>query len=1138
MVRRAEKAKMKSLKGIIIGLGLFALPIILQAQLAVSSTSTAETSSSDSIVTLTAEAQGLELVAREDLPKTGTFWLVTAGLGTGAMMPLPCPPTDASLPVFQMASGQFLVDGTKGQITLNSKQASIMTTESALAAQADAVVSLIEQVQGAQLMRDMTMMFGMDMELDSGGGMSLPLFAMYDPDQLWLEITNLTGGLIHAQLHNATNQVYAIWSTTDLLLPWQVESELWPDTNQTSVLPFTLPTLNRESLFLRAEDWTGKDSNADGVPDWWTWQYFGDFNVAATNDFDGDGIDNGTEYANGTDPNNITFTVRLGNRHFNTTNATGSFSVAAGTPSYAAVLVDDSNFDNAIWQPYDGNIHLNLGPADGACEVFLGLKGRAPESTPTWLGTTVYLERTVPTLIITNPAITTLALPYIQLQGWASKPLATVTYDLSNAVGAVTGQVGHVTGQFLDTNSLTFTTNYFQCFDVPLAEGANQITVHGTDLAGNIGSVTATFTLDYSNATNPPVISLAWPADGMRIGQDNITVHGTLSDPTASIRLQVTDGNATNEIAGVVERDGHFWIENVPLGGTNLLTLTATDVRTNTASMSLNMATDLSAGFSMAPVTDDLWAGTVTVQGTITGSNATVTVNSIIATNHGDGTWTAYNVPNPTGNMAVFAAQLTTPTQTNAVQLAVTKPAALKLVSATYDDEWTTIVGAAPFGTLKKKTIWHWTRGKGGSWHGATTVEPLGGGTPYVEWDADAAIQADGSVGDAHFTDTAGNDYWDAFPGVATWQSDFAQEVGALKVVRPGNGYYDSCYWNQRSGQADWELHTGGLSKANLKSLFVLTASALVEAGVNIQSGYLLEAGTNAPGPDITDIGEQLDADYVACKLLPDGATVSAPITAKAPLAKETGGQTKYKLVHQVVCVALGNTNLNRTTIGIREFVNLSGMPLGTAWTLSGDGVIWTNADGSAQYIAPASPTTATITATYKSTMQSVTFSVIPPSSIVAVAYTSNPNGEADTNGTLMGEYTSFTDVIGPTNVSFSNVNFRELQSSNEIIIWPDGKTNVVTYAMTTNAFQVSCDNTFPDGIGFPFVPTSHLYNGTNYMDFTFSSSWHDQYQDDNGNWVSFAPLTATWEFKGSDKKCRVTYLGVPADWQGPFSEP
>ena len=44
------------------------------------------------------------------------------------------------------------------------------------------------------------------------------------------------------------------------------------------------------------------DLDVDTLPDWWEWQEFGTLDQTATTDYDGDGEDNGTEYANGTDP--------------------------------------------------------------------------------------------------------------------------------------------------------------------------------------------------------------------------------------------------------------------------------------------------------------------------------------------------------------------------------------------------------------------------------------------------------------------------------------------------------------------------------------------------------------------------------------------------------------------------------------------------------------------------------------------------------------------------------------------------------------------------------------------------------------------------------------------------------------------
>lgn len=147
----------------------------------------------DSIVSITAEVQGLERVLADQVPRSGTFWLVTAGPGGGVTAPLPCPPLDSSLPIYQIADGQFLVDATGGQVSLKAETTG-KTVTVALEMQADAVVNLISRIQEAQFNREFAMAFGMEEEFDSSSGFS-PMFASYDPDALYLEITNVASGL-------------------------------------------------------------------------------------------------------------------------------------------------------------------------------------------------------------------------------------------------------------------------------------------------------------------------------------------------------------------------------------------------------------------------------------------------------------------------------------------------------------------------------------------------------------------------------------------------------------------------------------------------------------------------------------------------------------------------------------------------------------------------------------------------------------------------------------------------------------------------------------------------------------------------------------------------------------------------------
>ena len=97
--------------------------------------------------------------------------------------------------------------------------------------------------------------------------------SVLDTNGLWLDITNVVSGVIYADLHNATDAVYAVWCTTNLPTIGDVEAVIWP--TNSAVMPFTVETSNRQSLFMLAEDWTGVTQPGNIAPNWWLWEYFG-----------------------------------------------------------------------------------------------------------------------------------------------------------------------------------------------------------------------------------------------------------------------------------------------------------------------------------------------------------------------------------------------------------------------------------------------------------------------------------------------------------------------------------------------------------------------------------------------------------------------------------------------------------------------------------------------------------------------------------------------------------------------------------------------------------------------------------------------------------------------------------------------
>jgi Nidogen-like/Bacterial Ig domain len=314
---------MKSIKGrLFIGLGLLTLLGVLHAQLDYQTAQPVQVigidqpAQPDSVVAVTADAYGLEPAGSDTLPVTGgTFWIV----GTNGVIP-PYPGLPAGFqncPAWTIADGIYLVDATGGVVPSSDWQASgamtamSVSTEQATAdvnALGNSVANLIEQIQGAQYVRDMAASLGMESEfsLDQNNFAPMAMQMVSDPDGLWLEITNYANDFSYYNLHNATNLVYEILTKTNLLDPsWTIETELWPTTNQTSVLPFVLANYGRPILFVRARDWTGVTHGGNTVPDWWLWKYFGTTELSDTNQ---DCLENTlvNDYTNGISPNPIT----------------------------------------------------------------------------------------------------------------------------------------------------------------------------------------------------------------------------------------------------------------------------------------------------------------------------------------------------------------------------------------------------------------------------------------------------------------------------------------------------------------------------------------------------------------------------------------------------------------------------------------------------------------------------------------------------------------------------------------------------------------------------------------------------------------------------------------------------------------
>ncbi len=321
-----------------------------------------------------------------------------------------------------------------------------------------------------------------------------------------------------------------------------------------------------------------------------------------------------------------------------------------------AVLTNNANFALANWVPYNSNVSVYLGTSDGQQNFWFGLRGRT-NNCMNWVQLPLTRDTAPPVIVITNPAGTILSQPFFQLQGYSSEPLSSVYYSVSNASGLFFGDHGAITHQVYDPAVQCLTTNFIQCYDVPLAPGTNIVTLAATDWAGNVSTNCYSYVVDYSQDTTPPVISSDWPPDGGAIAGDSFTWRGRLDDPTAQVVVQMVDANGvTNTFNGQVERNGKFWVDNLPLAdGTNSFHLVATDAAGNASTTNISLTK-----YNLTITMDDvdgtqLWQPTVNLTGTVSDASYSVWVNGIKATVGTDGTWRASNVPVNEGGTASFS---------------------------------------------------------------------------------------------------------------------------------------------------------------------------------------------------------------------------------------------------------------------------------------------------------------------------------------------------------------------------------------------------------------------------------------------------------------------------------------------------
>ena len=258
------------------------------------------------------------------------------------------------------------------------------------------------------------------------------------------------------------------------------------------------------------------------------------------------------------------------------------------------------------------------------------------------------------------------------------------------------------------------------------------------------------------------------------------------------------------------------------------------------------------------------------------------------------------------------------------------------------------------------------------------------------------------------------------------------------------------------------------------------------------------------------------------------------------PHATKSSSQTptfrknqKFTLTHLTECTAAGNPDNTRLTIGIGEVVDLGGMPDITKWSVSG-GLISTSNGVGTTFNASLSPSNGTVTATVeKASPLTVTFNVKAPSGLGDI-YKVRDFGLGQLGIDQIGASTGFHFTMLPASVSFANMRMRE-NFPLSIRNWPN--LDQSRKLPGTNYFPVrgNCSQYDGDDITDGPIPIDRLFDGTNFVDFSYPYSWSDEYQNASGDWVNFASPQTITKFRGSDRACQEIYQGVPGSWQGPW---
>ncbi len=328
-------------------------------------------------------------------------------------------------------------------------------------------------------------------------------------------------------------------------------------------------------------------------------------------------------------------------------------------PELVGVSVEPTQMPNPKWLPFQTNLLIDLGPGDGQRQIMFAYKYKGEAHDGSWSGSFVEIQHGTPTLRIVNPTNFLTSQPMIQLQGLTSRKFETLTFEQFDRAGnkVATGEQGLGTS-FAGGYSFDHADHYFSFLDVDLTPGTNTFIFHGTDVFGNAMTTNIVFVFSTAHDHTPPLIGLDWPKPNAELAGADFTIRGRMDDFTAKLEARIRTKNGSTTREALVERNGYFWIEGIPLAlDANQVTLTATDAAGNSSQTNFTVHGREGPIVTMDPVNpSDLWQQFIAVTGRVTPPNHDVWINGVQAKVQTDGTWSAARVPvlSPSGGTASF----------------------------------------------------------------------------------------------------------------------------------------------------------------------------------------------------------------------------------------------------------------------------------------------------------------------------------------------------------------------------------------------------------------------------------------------------------------------------------------------------